>query len=547
MPEHVDLGPEAQSLADRLRAVCLGRWQLDADRAEEALAAYLAALGVPSRPARWVEGEGGEGFATDGFLAAWAEGQFVGGDGIERGNDAFTARTEAEDAATAELKALDGAPRKQAEAAIAAAGRATRICSHWSSDVARSEALKAFSDAQQILSSGKRAGIWIDDKIGRFGLFGMMTPFTGAQSSRITVGVKQAAYAAASKRAAEAVRWAACSHVLHAERASCPAIDLAAEIYRPLVDAVEAAVWLFWVLDDEVVAVAARPRPREPGRQVATGEWVNVDPAIEQLYEEKLGAMDRTAHRDQMRAIMGFLPEEDWVVTLAAGRVHNKSGLFVLTNNRVLFLRGAFGIKQELELPYASVLSAVESGKGELTVTTPDEELVFKINEPSEVLSALVERMPEGGAELPPRPAEQLIQVPDEGGPHRETIARLFGELRRMDRWAIGERTIKVLPGYLRDEEELVALANVQLERTFGLVALTDSRLLFVSSKEPERQSASVELALQSVTSVAEAAAGKLEVSSGERELAFSVGKAAKRRELLEAIQARMPSAVPAS
>jgi hypothetical protein len=63
--------------------------------------------------------------------------------------------------------------------------------------------------------------------------------------------------ASAAAQALEAANWLARAHVLREAGAPTDAHDRVVKVYLPLVDAVEAGLWLFWVLDNEVVVVAA--------------------------------------------------------------------------------------------------------------------------------------------------------------------------------------------------------------------------------------------------------------------------------------------------
>src|SRR5207244_544527 len=211
------------------------------------------------------------------FIAAWEAGQWLANQVLHRASDAAGARIAVQEAAESELKAIERAIRKEAEAAKAEAGRRTEICTESNSDLERLKAEKGMGND-----------------------------------------------------------------------------------------------------------------PREDG----AGWWINFDPAIEQLFKEK-----RCVNEYAMQAVPSVMSEEDWLITMASGHLRGKSGLFVSTSSRVIFLAGAFRIKPELELPYASVTSVVETGEQELTVSTSEDDFVFKIKEPQDMLAAIRGGMPPGPVE----------------------------------------------------------------------------------------------------------------------------------------------------
>ena len=186
--KRVDIGAEAQSLADRLATVVLGperrgdggiggSWTVDKDRAGRAITEHLGALGVDPRPVRWMEGKeewGRWGNARAGFLAAWDAGQRLnavrleGVDkgmtlgsanmwGVERPSDAFQALRDAEKAGVEEQRAAGRKANKAANQASRVASRGTfRFAQAWLSWLAVEQAVIAASEWQRPAS--KKAG-----------------------------------------------------------------------------------------------------------------------------------------------------------------------------------------------------------------------------------------------------------------------------------------------------------------------------------------------------------------------------------------------------
>lgn len=248
-----DIGAAADAVIERLRQVAPAR-TLDRPRVESALAAHLRALGLQDRPVRWIEQDDYVTSAHVGFIEAWgalwAKGKplSVGmtstkthkalqGPGIRRGGVEGTAEKQEKEAGFG----IKREARKTGE----------RVSQRLKGDVERAsrhfELRKAARDA-------------LHEK-------GIFERTTMAQSLSSTPDIQRARQEGdldreifvgdAAHQAAMAAVWSARAHVLRSAGKPAEALENAAAVYLPILDAVEAGLALFWVTDDDIVAVAA--------------------------------------------------------------------------------------------------------------------------------------------------------------------------------------------------------------------------------------------------------------------------------------------------
>jgi hypothetical protein len=256
----IERGAEAQAVRDRLAAVPLVR-PCDRTRVEEALAAHLSALDLAPRPVRWIEAADADLAARDGFLAFWAAKYKKGrpeGPGMTHTATSVALvgsglKTTGVIGPALHEEDLDHDTKKTARHAVYGLGPTFS----W-----------AKSDDYDIDVVGEAAGVSRAVQAARVALAGKgITQSSGfiagqAEAKRIQGDnqlKEEVQVASAAAQALEAANWLARAHAVHEAGGSTDAHDRVVAAYLPLVDAVEAGLWLFWVLDDEVVAV---PAPR---------------------------------------------------------------------------------------------------------------------------------------------------------------------------------------------------------------------------------------------------------------------------------------------
>lgn len=249
----LDIGIEAESVIERIKHVAPAR-SLDRARAEAAIADYLDALGLEPRPVRWIPDEGDPlASARAGFKAAWetmcrkgrpeapgfwstATHTALYGPGLRRGG-------------------LIGEAEKQEKAA----GFSVRHHTH-RVDKAVGHRLEGPLFVASRHSDLARAA---EDALGEKGLHRRTTM---AQAVGSTPQVQRArqdaelnreiALGDATAQAVQAAYWFARAHEVSVAGKPTDAMARAAHGLLPRVDAVEAGLWLFWVAEDVVIAVA---------------------------------------------------------------------------------------------------------------------------------------------------------------------------------------------------------------------------------------------------------------------------------------------------
>ncbi|MFA6112191.1 MAG: hypothetical protein WDA75_25820 [Candidatus Latescibacterota bacterium] len=257
--ETIERGAEAQAVRDRLSEIPLVR-TCDRARVESALAAHLAALGLDPRPVRWIEATDADQAARQGFLAFWAA-------SYKRGRPEAPGMT-----LTATNRALFGpglkttgvvgpalAEEKEADRSVKKAVR--HAVFGFGSALTRAE-----SDLMDIDTVGPSAGLGRATAAARAALadkgihqqFGFISDQMEAKRIQGEMQLKEEVQIASGPaQALEAANWLARAHVLGEAGGSTDAHDRLVQAYLPLVDAVEAGLWLFWVTQDDVIAVAA--------------------------------------------------------------------------------------------------------------------------------------------------------------------------------------------------------------------------------------------------------------------------------------------------
>lgn len=248
-----EIGSEAEAVIERIRHVASLR-TLDRERAEAALAGYLKALGLEARPVRWIKAEGDRlASARQGFKTAWET-------LLPKGRPEvlglyLTAVDDALYGPGLRRRGLIGAAEKQEKAA----GFSVRHQAHQASKAVRKrldvEQVSRHADLMSVLEQA------LGDKGIRFRTT-MIQQIGSTPEARLAAKNaelnREIAVGDATRQAAQAADWLARAYRLHAAGKPADALDRAAHALLPLVDAVEAGLWLFWVAEDVVIAV---PRP----------------------------------------------------------------------------------------------------------------------------------------------------------------------------------------------------------------------------------------------------------------------------------------------
>jgi len=243
------LGNEAKALVGRIHAVPLLR-ALDRPRVEAALAAHLDGLALSPRPVLWIPAPPEEteprAHARAGFLAAW---QALG---VQQPGE--TALRSPTDEALHGSRAAPGALR-DAEYAEKSAGRAARRTAERAADAVAAElglTLKKLDDVGWASSAVRDAA----HAVGLQELAGIGIGMSALQRTASDVE-SELDVASAARAASRAACWLARAEALESAGSQTSAVSRLAAAYLPLVDALEGGLWLFWVTEDEVLAVAA--------------------------------------------------------------------------------------------------------------------------------------------------------------------------------------------------------------------------------------------------------------------------------------------------
>jgi hypothetical protein len=257
----IDRGVDAEAVKTRLAAVPLVR-PCDRARVEAALAEHLAALGLPARPLRWIDADDADQAAKAGFLAFWAARYKKGRP--ERPGMTHTATREA--LVGSGLKTtgvigpalheedVDRETKKAARRAVFGIGPTFT----W-----------AKADDFDVEVVGEAAGLGRAMSAARAALAEKgITQSAGFVSTQMEAKriqgdnqlKEEVQVASAAAQALETANWLARAHAVHEAGGPTEEHDKVVAVYRPLVDAVEAGLWLFWVIEPEVIAVAAPDR-----------------------------------------------------------------------------------------------------------------------------------------------------------------------------------------------------------------------------------------------------------------------------------------------
>lgn len=138
------------------------------------------------------------------------------------------------------------------------------------------------------------------------------------------------------------------------------------------------------------------------------------------------------------------------------------------------------------------------------------------------------------GGEAGTPPGFQREEIPGDEVAADVTIDRLFRDkLGRMDRWAL-LNVVKALPRYVDDGEEPLGLAAPMFQKTMGLLAVTDRKLVFLLQRSRPDEELLVDrlvVPFASVESAVMASVVDLKVVTPEREYVFR-GKAKQMAEV---------------
>jgi hypothetical protein len=250
--ESSQIGSEAEAVIERLRRVAPKR-RLDRERAEAALAQYLDALGMEPRPVRWIGADGDrldaarQGFKTawetlcrkgrPGLVGSWPTRTFepLYGKGLRRGG-------------------LIGAAEKEEKAAGWGAKRHAHKAEKRAGEQLEGPIREASRHSE--LATAVEAALGDKGMYRRASMFQAGQTTESIQAAQDSEMHQEIRIGDATEQAANAARWFARAHQVRAAGKSADAMESAARAHLPLVDAVEAGLWLFWVADDVVIAVA---------------------------------------------------------------------------------------------------------------------------------------------------------------------------------------------------------------------------------------------------------------------------------------------------
>jgi hypothetical protein len=254
----IDRGADADAVRDRLAAVPLVR-PCDRDRVEAALAEHLRALDLQPKPVRWVDDADPDRAARAGFLAFWAakykkgrpEAPGMTRTATQQALIGTGFRTTGVIGPALHEEDLDRAVKKAARRAVYGIG-STYNLAH--ADARNVEVVGAAADLARAMTAARAALAekGITQSVG-------FLPDQAEAKRRQGEGelMDEVQVASAAAQALEAANWLARKHVVREAGAPTDAHDRVVRCYLPLVDAVEAGLWLFWVTDTDVIAVAA--------------------------------------------------------------------------------------------------------------------------------------------------------------------------------------------------------------------------------------------------------------------------------------------------
>lgn len=246
---------EAGVVVERLSAVTRSR-PLDRARAESAIAEHLRALELEPRAVRWIQAPDADHIASahEAFVAAWTA---LWAHNKGRPHVGMTS--------TATFAALYGAGLRrggvlgEAEKEEKKAGWKIKRQAH----KAQKEVVKRLEGAIEQASRHADLERAVEDALAEKGI-GRRTTMSQAigstpevQRARQDAEMNQEiAKADPAEQAGQAAAWFARAQALKAAGEPAGALERAARVYLPLVDAVEAGLWLFWPTPDEVIAVS---------------------------------------------------------------------------------------------------------------------------------------------------------------------------------------------------------------------------------------------------------------------------------------------------
>jgi hypothetical protein len=254
---------EARGVLDRLLHVPLSR-QCDRARVEAAIGDHLRALGIDPRPVEWVQAADPDESARAALLAFWSE-RFKNGKPQMVDYQATATREALVGSGLRTTGVVGPALEEEKEA-----GRSVRNLARHSvfglGDFSGLYKAKVKGDRENIDVVREVAGLDRLMDVGRAALaekgiyqkFGLIANQMDAKREAGLRDLKRGLqFGSAPAQALEAANWLARAEVLRAAGKPAHAHERVANVYMPLVDAVEAGLWLVWVTDDKVIAVAA--------------------------------------------------------------------------------------------------------------------------------------------------------------------------------------------------------------------------------------------------------------------------------------------------
>jgi len=259
MQERSQVGTGAAALCRRLERIPHAR-PCDRPAVEAALAEYVRAIGLEPRPIRWIEGGSAVEAAREGYLALWAARYRRG-----RPEAPGMTRTEAHFALRGgglRAKGLVGAALKEEKAAGHAVRHEACRAIFGSGDIA--DGGRAEVRNVEVVSEASWLGAAmtaVEAALAEKGIHELGSLVAGQEAMKHAQAMEklkeEVQVGAAAAQALEAANWLARTEVLRAAGAPTEAHDRLVAAFLPLVDATAAGLWLFWVTEGEVLAVAA--------------------------------------------------------------------------------------------------------------------------------------------------------------------------------------------------------------------------------------------------------------------------------------------------
>lgn len=234
----------------------------DRPRVERALAGYLGAIGLEPRPVRWIEGDDAVDAARKGFLAFWGARYRKGrpeGPGMTRTEAHFALR-----GGGLRAKGLIGAALKEEKAVGHRVRHEARGATFGFGDLADGGRAKVLN--VEVVSEpcwlGRAMGA-VEAALAEKGIHESGSLVAGQQAMKHEQAMEkvreEVQVGAAAAQALEAANWLARAEVLRAAGQPTEEHDRVVAAFLPLVEATKAGLWLFWVTETEVLAVAAPP------------------------------------------------------------------------------------------------------------------------------------------------------------------------------------------------------------------------------------------------------------------------------------------------